>query len=84
MYTFNAVFTEEDLVLFASLNWKIHFYFSPGKDGWRALISEQRQIIGEAIKTNKIVNGIEYTSSTYFHLFSLDIKMGQLVKMKFN
>lgn len=53
MYTFNVVFTEEDLGLFASLNWKIHFYFPPGKDGWRALIFEQTQIIGEIIKTKK-------------------------------
>lgn len=65
-------------------NWKIHFYFPPGKDGWRALIFEQREIIGEVIKPNKIVSGIEYTSSTSFHLFFLDIKKGQLVKMKFS
>lgn len=53
MYTFNAVFTEECLVLFASLNWKIHFHFPPGKDGWSALIFQQRQIIGEVIKKKK-------------------------------
>lgn len=42
MYTFSVVFREEDLVLFASLNWKIHFYFPCGKDSWKALIFEQR------------------------------------------
>lgn len=81
MCTFSAVLTGEDFVLFASLNWKIHFYFPPGKDTWRALIYEQRQITGELIKTYKIVNYIEYTSSTSYCCL-LRHKEGATIELK--